>query len=208
MRMSQYQNRTRRKTLAILNAAERLFFSKGYTRTGIQEIAGQAKVSPTSIYNYFGSKKELLTVLFRRHLTQSIQEMDQYLDSDASFPEKLSRLVTGNNHPHSEEQNQTLATMPWDDPEIQSVYRSLAEEYSVPMFRKLIRLGKEENMIPSSLEEDAVIAYVRSMMTILTAPDFLKTSTSYKESISQLFFFGLLGNVPPYLKNVIHKEGD
>ena len=205
---SGYEKRTSSKQRAIRAAAEQLFMTRGYAAVGIQEIAKLACVSPTSIYNYFGSKKNLLIAVFEDLLVRSIQELDTYLDSDASFQEKLLRFVSKNAQSFTPEQNAAMQSFPWDDPTIQSVYRQLGEKYSLPLFRKLIRLGKAEGAIAHNLEEDAVVAYVHAFMTIMTDPGFLNTRFSYKESIHHLFFYGLLGEVPAYLDNPIDKEGE
>lgn len=43
----------------ILNAAEKLFLSKGYNDTKIEEIAYEASLSKGTVYNYFDSKEQL-----------------------------------------------------------------------------------------------------------------------------------------------------
>ncbi len=43
----------------IIEAAERVFFSKGYTETTMDDIAKEAEYSKRTIYTYFTSKKEI-----------------------------------------------------------------------------------------------------------------------------------------------------
>jgi AcrR family transcriptional regulator len=50
---------------AITRAANRLFRSKGYAKTSIEDIAADAEVSPATVYNYFGTKFDLLHALMR-----------------------------------------------------------------------------------------------------------------------------------------------
>jgi AcrR family transcriptional regulator len=45
---------------AIVSAASRLFFERGYHGTGIDDVAGAAGVAVQTIYNSVGSKRELL----------------------------------------------------------------------------------------------------------------------------------------------------
>ncbi len=45
---------------AIVSAASRMFFERGYHATGMDEIAAAAGVSVQTIYNSIGSKRELL----------------------------------------------------------------------------------------------------------------------------------------------------
>ena len=56
------QKLQRRK--AIIEAAEALIGEKGYRNTSIEEIAEKAGVGPATVYNYFGSKSELIIYIF------------------------------------------------------------------------------------------------------------------------------------------------
>lgn len=50
----------------IEKAAGELFVEKGFEETAIDEIAERALVSPATVYNYYGSKGELLLALVAR----------------------------------------------------------------------------------------------------------------------------------------------
>ncbi|MDG1784101.1 MAG: helix-turn-helix domain containing protein, partial [Porticoccaceae bacterium] len=52
------QKAQRRKLIEI--AAKNLFVEKGFEMASIEEIATLAMVSPATVYNYYGSKDELL----------------------------------------------------------------------------------------------------------------------------------------------------
>ena len=55
--------RTEERRRGILEAAARVFARKGFEKATTREIAEEADVSEGSIYNYFVSKRELLTAL-------------------------------------------------------------------------------------------------------------------------------------------------
>ena len=52
------------RRMAIIEAAEALIGEKGYRNTSIEEIAEKAGVGPATVYNYFGSKSELIIYIF------------------------------------------------------------------------------------------------------------------------------------------------
>jgi len=58
--MNKYELRTNNKKSAIMEATLTLINEKGFTASSIQQIASLAKVSPVSIYNYYGSKEKLV----------------------------------------------------------------------------------------------------------------------------------------------------
>jgi AcrR family transcriptional regulator len=62
-RPSELRERKKRQTrLAIVEAADRLFATQGYSRTSIDEIAAAADVSRRTFFAYFPSKADLLLV--------------------------------------------------------------------------------------------------------------------------------------------------
>lgn len=59
--------RTEIKHKAILNAAKNTFLKQGYNATSMDEIALQANVSKRTIYDHFGTKKELFESMLNTH---------------------------------------------------------------------------------------------------------------------------------------------
>jgi AcrR family transcriptional regulator len=58
----------------ILRAAAKLFETKGYERTGMQDIARRANLAVGTIYNYFPSKPEIVLVIVRRDATEGLSD--------------------------------------------------------------------------------------------------------------------------------------
>lgn len=68
----------------ILDAAKRLFAKESYESVSIRRIAAAIEYSPAAIYRYFGSKREIFSVLrdegFKRFITQQRQRMEEIAD--------------------------------------------------------------------------------------------------------------------------------
>ena len=60
----------------ILDAATRVFASKGYRAATTREIAAEAGVSEGTIYNYFESKYDLLMAMSKRLALESLEQLD------------------------------------------------------------------------------------------------------------------------------------
>lgn len=93
VRTSSGDRRTRRKAqtgAAILDAAERLFLTRGFEATTIEELAEQADVAIGSIYGHFGGKEGVYAALIDRAL-----ELDaRYCDEGwASGTDPVGRLL-------------------------------------------------------------------------------------------------------------------
>lgn len=68
----------------ILRAAKKVFFSKGYQRTTMDEIAFEAEISKPTIYQYFRTKDELYSALmlpFLEEFGTHFEKMDKKLDA-------------------------------------------------------------------------------------------------------------------------------
>ncbi|HUS70124.1 MAG TPA: TetR/AcrR family transcriptional regulator [Anaerolineae bacterium] len=61
----------------ILDAATKVFASKGFRGATTREIATVAGVSEGTIYNYFDSKYDLLIAMSQRLALESLQQLDQ-----------------------------------------------------------------------------------------------------------------------------------
>lgn len=91
--MNQYQKTTEKKKQAIIQAALRLFKDKGFKETSIKSIAEAAEVSPVSIYNYFGSKDNLVTLCVNDLFEEITQQAEDILKSNLAFNTKLDQAL-------------------------------------------------------------------------------------------------------------------
>jgi AcrR family transcriptional regulator len=72
---------------AILHSAAYLISKKGFEQTTVEEIAERAEVGVGTVYNYFGSKNELLVTLMERDTGDLLREGEQVSPSPGVPPE-------------------------------------------------------------------------------------------------------------------------
>jgi TetR/AcrR family acrAB operon transcriptional repressor len=74
----------------ILDAAERVFFDKGVSRTSLADIAEEAGVTRGAIYWHFANKGDLFTAMFDR----SLLPLDELIAAtlDTGEPDPLARM--------------------------------------------------------------------------------------------------------------------
>ena len=70
-----------RRRRDILDAAWTLIGEKGLDSTSIEEIAARAEAGTATVYNYFGSKNDLLYALFVRYIEQEAEEGESLLQN-------------------------------------------------------------------------------------------------------------------------------
>ena len=79
----------------ILDAAEKLFFERGYDRTSIQDILDDLHTSKGSFYHHFTSKESLLEAICKERAESSRGEILQAVSPDAGAVEILNALISG-----------------------------------------------------------------------------------------------------------------
>jgi AcrR family transcriptional regulator len=75
--MSRPEGRTRRR---ILNSAYELFYRKGFSRVGVDEIAALAGLTKRTLYYHFKSKDELLASVLDLHHELALARIRKYED--------------------------------------------------------------------------------------------------------------------------------
>jgi AcrR family transcriptional regulator len=87
--MNGYNRRRERIMERIQTSALELFTSTDADRVSMDAIAARAKVSKVTIYKYFHSKENLRQEIIKRYIDESLANIQEVLDSDLDFFEKL-----------------------------------------------------------------------------------------------------------------------
>ena len=64
----------------LMNAAEKLFASKGVESTTINDIVEEAQVAKGTFYHYFSSKADMLAALRQRYTNQFLMSLEEAVD--------------------------------------------------------------------------------------------------------------------------------
>lgn len=80
----------------ILDTAEALFTSKGYTKTTINDIIELVNIAKGTFYHYFKSKEEVMDAIVGRFIDNEILVAKAIAaDSSLTAHEKMYRIITG-----------------------------------------------------------------------------------------------------------------
>lgn len=78
---------------SIREAATRVIARKGIAGASMQEIADEAGVAKGTLYLYFSNQQELLAAAIQQALTELVATLEQALESEGSFEERLKLLI-------------------------------------------------------------------------------------------------------------------
>jgi len=81
------------RTRAVTETAARLFSTRGYIETSMEEIAQAAQMSKGGIYHYFKSKTEILHAIVSEFMDSMLEGLDEQLGAYDDPKARLSFLV-------------------------------------------------------------------------------------------------------------------
>lgn len=191
--MNQYQKTTEKKKQAIIQAALQLFKEKGFKETSIKSIAEAAEVSPVSIYNYFGSKDNLVALCVNDLFEEVTQQAEDILNSDLDFKTKLDHAFALCQKKMSQQISAYFQDKMVEDSVFSTLLTRAITAKKRDIYRAYIKLGKEEGAIAEDLSTDLILNVMdalNGMGNQLAHSDILETEV---EQIHQLFLYGIFG---------------
>lgn len=78
---------------AIIKAAERVIIRRGYTAMTMDDVAKEAELSKATVYNYFGSKGDLVLELFLEYFDQSYKKICEIRMQPSPVIDKLRQII-------------------------------------------------------------------------------------------------------------------
>ncbi|MDF2615104.1 MAG: hypothetical protein K0S71_2890 [Clostridia bacterium] len=193
--MDGFERRTERKKENIMQAAFDLFSIYGVQKVSMAEIAKKAKVSPVTIYNYFGSKDDLLHSVISMLLEKRLREDTEIIESSLPFPEKIERFITEKTSELSDFNSDFLKSTRSEDPVIRQITEDFTKNHFIPLLLKLIDKGREEGYIQHDISNEAILLYMNMFREGKRQETFLDLAESRKllKELVTLFFYGIMG---------------
>ncbi|MEL7001476.1 MAG: TetR/AcrR family transcriptional regulator [Bacteroidota bacterium] len=131
----------------LVETASRLFYEKGYNRTGINEILEKSEVAKASMYQHFRSKEEICLAYLRRKDEGFISDLKNHLDTLPKGKERIMGLFSFLKEFYHQDGFRgcwclnTISEIPKDDKEINAEIRTQKNN-----FRALIYALVKENL--------------------------------------------------------------
>lgn len=145
----------------LADAALRLFSSRGFDRTSVQELCEGAGVSKGAFYYYFGSKDEVLYEIYAGRLKLELELLQSILASDLPTAGKLERLA--HDVVVSSVENRDLVLIYWRSqhqlrPETRELVQEERRRYT-RLLNELITVAQDEKVIRSDMSTDTIAGY-------------------------------------------------
>lgn len=191
--MNQYQKTTEKKKQAIIQAALQLFKEKGFKDTSIKSIAEAAEVSPVSIYNYFGSKDNLVALCVNDLFEEVTQQAEDILNSDLDFKTKLDHAFALCQEKMSQKISEYFQDKLVKEPTFSTLLAKAITVKKRDIYRAYIELGKEEGLIAKDLSTELVLNVMDALNGMGNQLDHSDNLETEVDQIHQIFLYGIFG---------------
>lgn len=129
----------------LLNIAYKLFMTKGYENTSVDEIIAEAKIAKGTYYYYFESKEETLEKVIEMMIEEECKKANEILQSNLSVQEKILGIIISM-RPNAEELKiQKAINIPENIVMHQKINKKIIEVIT-PLLTEVIEEGKKQNI--------------------------------------------------------------
>lgn len=150
-----------RRKLELLDIAYRMFISRGYENTSIDDIIVEAGIAKGTYYYYFESKEQTLEAVIEMMIEKEAAAAGSIVDSDLPVLQKIVGIIASI-RPAPEEQPIEGALMrPENIIMHQKIKRKLVEKV-VPLLSKVVEEGAEQGLFSC----DNIPERVRMMLVL------------------------------------------
>lgn len=194
--MDGFQRRKEKKKGNIIHAAVELFCTHGIQKVSMAEIAKKANVSQVTIYNYFGSKDELLRYVIVGFMDNKWKEFEELLESNIPFPQKIEQMIFDKSETAKMLNPEFLKTVMSNNEDIQRLIEDFYKNKALPGLMKIIEQGQKEGYVKEGISNDAILFYIHMFKEATNRPEFFSNheqAIKLSKDLTTLFFYGLLG---------------
>lgn len=192
--MDGFQRRREQKKEDILRSAIDLFLTYGIQKVSVAEIASKANVSQVTIYNYFGSKHNLVEEMLVYYLDKIWSDYEMMLCSDLPFIEKIKKVmfnkIDSANRVHPDTFTHFMKKYAAGVPYLEK----MIQEKIIPRLIDLIDEGKREGYIDPDLSNESVLMFVQMFKDYMQKEETYPHIQKLTGDLTKLFFYGLVGS--------------
>lgn len=190
-----HQKETKRQK--ILKAAVHLFGSThNFNKVSIEDIAREAHVSPTTIYNNFGNRDSLIIEVIKQISLDSIEAYRSIIRADMPFPEKIRLSMDRKTKAAKELDWNVIEKMVSQDVKLAEFAAEINENETKPMLFELIEDGKQQGYIEPNLSNEAIMMYLEILQESGTA--FFRLVEAQRDNLkvlqdfNRVLFYGFM----------------
>lgn len=195
--MNGFERRRLQKMEQIRLAAFSLLTKYGIHKVNIHEIAKKANVSQVTIYNYFGSKDELVYDVLKDYFEKQIDSFQKLIYSDLTFQDKLYKSIELKLIFTNELSPEFIETIILENGQLGNLFEQYANKKMMSLLLTLIEQGRKSGDISESLSIETILFTLQAMIDGLLKYKKVLSANSdnhpFMNELVHFFFYGLVG---------------
>lgn len=164
-----------KRKLELLEIAYRMFISRGYENTSVDDIIAEAGIAKGTYYYYFESKEQTLEEVIGMMIDKEIEAAGAILDSDMPVPQKIIGIIASINPSQEEKTIEGALMQPENIVMHQKIKRRLVEKV-MPLLARAVEEGVEQGIFSCDNIPERV-----KMMLVLSNELFDETEYTDKD---------------------------
>ena len=129
-----------RRKQELLQIAYRMFISRGYENTSVDEIIEEADIAKGTYYYYFETKEQMLEEVIGMMIDQEMETAGRILQAEIPVPQKIIGMISSL-RPTQEERPIEGALMQPENIVMHEKIRKKIVEMAVPLLSKVVEEG-------------------------------------------------------------------
>ena len=129
-----------RRKQELLQIAYRMFISRGYENTSVDEIIAEADIAKGTYYYYFETKEQMLEEVIGMMIDQEMETASRILQAEIPVPQKIIGIISSL-RPTQEERPIEGALMQPENIVMHEKIRKKIVEMAVPLLSKVVEEG-------------------------------------------------------------------
>ncbi len=181
----------------ILSAAVSLFRrTHDVRRVSLETIAREAGVSPTTIYNQFGTREALVAEVAKMLFREILEMARSFIKSDLPFQQKLKDIIAGKIDIVSQVNSEVLTKLMSQDKSMTGFLEEIYRTEVVPMWCDFFNEGKRQGYVDPSTDLSSLVIYFDILRAGLASQPELMNNWQQNmpviEQLTRLMFYGFI----------------
>ena len=156
-----------RRKQELLQIAYRMFISRGYENTSVDEIIAEADIAKGTYYYYFETKEQMLEEVIGMMIDQEMETASRILQAEIPVPQKIIGMISSL-RPTQEESPIEGALMQPENIVMHEKIRKKIVEMAVPLLSKVVEEGIGQGIFAC----DNIAERVRMLLVISSSSTF------------------------------------
>ncbi|NUN09928.1 MAG: TetR/AcrR family transcriptional regulator [Ignavibacteriaceae bacterium] len=177
----------------IITMAQELFVQYGFSKSTMEEIAGQLSISKKTLYKHFRNKEEILREGFKLMKCDIEGHIDSIINNtEMDFMEKLSKIMLFVADKVNQFKGHFMTDLQRNHPEIYSEIQEFRRKNTYAKMSLLINEGVEKGVFRGDVDKNLLVIMYTSAINAVINPDVLSKlplsgEAAYRSIISVLF---------------------